>query len=390
MTKSLLAIALSGSVAVVACSGDDASSGANGSHPAVDGGGPSGDDAASVAPLPFDAGTWTGDAGNPACTCAVPAAAQAEDVSHPTTVVGTGTAASCTADAVVNAVHKGGVVTFDCGPDPLTIAVPEIDIYNDGGQGDGSVTIDGGGKITLSGSGTHRILYENTCDQTLHWTTSHCQAQDTPHLVVQNIAFTGGSGTADQSHLGGGAIYAAGGTFKAVSTRFFDNVEPTLGQDYAGGAIYTTNETQPVYVVASSFDQNSGCSGGALGSIGTSWTVLNSKFTGNTAVGHGENPARPGTTGGGLGGAIYNDGNSYTLTVCGTDFSSNTANELGSGSIFQVVDNLNGDLKIDQSTFEGNSNTGSVQSKTHPSIYVEARDKVGTNGVTISANTTFQ
>jgi hypothetical protein len=57
---------------------------------------------------------------------------------------------------------------------------------------------------------------------------------------------------------------------------------------------------------------------------------------------------------------------------------------LGSGSIFQVVDDLKGALVIDQSNFTGNSNTGSVQSSSQPSIYVEATDKAGNGGVTIT------
>jgi hypothetical protein len=326
--------------------------------------------------------------GNPDGHCAVPTAAQAADVSHPTTVVGTGTAASCTADAVAAAVHAGGVVTFACGSAPVTIVVPEIDIFNDGGRGDGSVTLDGGDLITLSGGGANRILYQNTCDQSLHYTTSHCQAQDAPHLIVQNMAFTGGRGDADPTRgiLGGGALYVGGGTFRAFGIRVTSSTQPTLGQDNAGGAIYTFEQTAPVYVVGSTFLGNSGSNGGALGSIGTSWMLLNSLFSGNSAVGRGENPARAGTPGGGLGGAIYNDGNSYTLTLCGTALSSNTANELGSGAIFQVVDDLHGQLAIDQSAFTGNSDTGSVQS--HPGIYVEAADKQGNAGVTIN-DTTF-
>jgi len=328
-----------------------------------------------------------GGNGNASGRCAIPAAAAPADVSSPTTVVGTGTAASCTAQSVVDAVHAGGVVTFNCGADPVTIAVPEIDIYNDGGKGDGSVTIDGGGKVTLSGSGTNRVLYQNTCDQALHWTTPHCQAQDTPHLVLQNIAFTGGSAAATSSVLGGGAVYVGGGTFRAYNVLFTGNTEPTIGQDYAGGAIYTFNQTAPVYLVNSTFSHNSGSNGGALGSIATSWTVLNSVFDQNKTLGNGENPAQPGTPGGGLGGAIYNDGNSYTLTVCGTLLTGNTAADLGSGSIFQVVDDLKGALDIEQSTFQGNSDTGAVQSASHPSIYVEAADKAGNAGVTITATT---
>jgi hypothetical protein len=323
----------------------------------------------------------------------------AADVSNPTTVVGTGTAAGCTASAVAAAVAGGGVVTFNCGADPLTIVVPEIEIINDGGlTKDGSVTIDGGGKITLSGGGKNRILRQNTCDSNLHYTSTRCDIQSTPHLVLQNIGFTAGAGLAEQVDnnglLGGGAIYVRGGTFKAVNVTVTNsqqtNASGQLVQDLAGGAIYANEISGPAYVVNSVFEGNSGINGGALGSIGVSWTIINSVFKNNAATGMGENPARSGTEGGGLGGAIYNDGNDYTLTVCGTQMLNNQATELGSGAIFQVVDNLNGALKIDQSTFTGNSDTGDVQkSANHPGVYVQATDKTsGTQGVTVT-NTTF-
>ncbi len=346
--------------------------------------------------------------GNPAGHCPIPAGAQAVDVSHPTTVIGDGTPASCTAAAVTAAIHGGGVVTFNCGPKPLTITVPEIDILNDGGVSkDGSVTLDGGGTITLSGGGKNRILRQDTCDPTLHYTSPYCNNQDTPHLVVQNIAFSGGLGLADEKGLlGGGALYVGGGTFKAVNVQIVGSTQTNVAsvnvQDLAGGAIYTVDmynqpsanpmfktPATPVYVVESSFRNNSGVNGGALGSIGTAWTILNSTFISNSATGHGENPAAKGTTGGGLGGAIYNDGNDYTLTVCGTDFDGNQANELGSGGIFQVIDNLKGALSISQCTFHGNSDNGDVQKGAgHPGIFVEATNCCdGTSGVSISATT---
>ena len=77
------------------------------------------------APSPDAAGTLASPNGNPDGTClaGVPAAANPVDVSHPTTVVGTGTADSCTFAAVDAAVTAGGVITFDCGPDPVTITV---------------------------------------------------------------------------------------------------------------------------------------------------------------------------------------------------------------------------------------------------------------------------
>ncbi len=352
------------------CGGGSASTGSTGGSMGS-GGGPGtggGMDAAQIPPGPN---------GNPDGHCAVPSAGLAADVSSPTTVVGTGSAASCTANAVVAAVAGGGVVTFNCGPDPVTITVPEIEIFNDGGLGDGSVTIDGGGLITLSGGGANRILYQNTCDQSLHFTSSRCDLQTTPHLVVQNIAFADGSVPGDATAFGGGALYVSGGTFKAFNIRVTNSTQSTAHDDWAGGAIYTFEQSQPVFVVNSTFDGNVACSGGALGSIGTAWSIYNSVFANNHTL----------TTGGQSGGAIYNDGNSYTLTICGSEFENNAAARLGSGAIFQVVDDLKGALVIDQSTFTGNSNTGSVQSSAHPSIYVEATDKVGNGGVTITATT---
>ena len=127
-----------------------------------------------LGPLP----TSTPAAGNPDGKCAIPAEAQAESITTPTTVIGTGTPASCTSDAVVGAVAKGGVITFHCGPDPITITMTQTaKIFNDKGP---KIVIDGGGKVTLSGGGKVRILYQHTCDQAQKWTTNHCNDQDHP------------------------------------------------------------------------------------------------------------------------------------------------------------------------------------------------------------------
>ena len=114
---------------------------------------------------------------NAEANCAIPAGAGPEDVGTPRTVVGDGTAASCTSAAFVAAVAKGGVVTFNCGPDPLTIAMSATaTIFNDTGP---RIVIDGGNKITLDGANARRILYMNTCDQAQVWTTTHCNNQTT-------------------------------------------------------------------------------------------------------------------------------------------------------------------------------------------------------------------
>jgi hypothetical protein len=60
---------------------------------------------------------------------------------------------------------------------------------------------------------------------------------------------------------------------------------------------------------------NTGSNGGAISSIGVSWTLINCLFSHNKAIGNGGNPAQEGAPGGGSGGAIYNDGNTMTLKV---------------------------------------------------------------------------
>ena len=78
-----------------------------------------------------------------------------------------------------------------------------------------------------------------------------------------------------------------------------------------------------------------------------SWTIRNTRFTGNQAIGHGANPARPGTPGGGSGGAIYTDGDRYTVRIIGSIISGNLANE-GGGAIFYVSNDRTGTLHIDE------------------------------------------
>src|SRR5262249_4293235 len=96
--------------------------------------------------------------GNPDGHPTVPAEAQAEDTSHPTTVIGNGKPDSCTSAAVVAAVLAGGIITFSCGPAPVTITMSATaKVHNDKPK----VVIDGGGLVTLSGGGTRRILYQN-------------------------------------------------------------------------------------------------------------------------------------------------------------------------------------------------------------------------------------
>jgi hypothetical protein len=292
-------------------------------------------------------------AGNPAGAAPVPPAARAVDTAHPTRVIGDGTPASCTSAAVVAAVAAGGIITFSCGPAPVTITMTATAKVVNTSQ---EVVLDGGGKVTLSGGGRLRILYQNTCDQAQVWTTSHCQDQPTPLLVVQNLTFAGGNATGtDITGGSGGAIYAQGGELKVVNSRFTGNRCYQAGPDLGGAAIraFEQDPAVPVYIVRSTFTGGTCSNGGALSSIGVSWTVLDSLFTGNQAIGWGANPASAGTPGGGSGGAIYTDGDTYTLTIAGTLITGNSARE-GGGAVFYVSDDHTGTLDIADSMLRGN------------------------------------
>ncbi len=295
-------------------------------------------------------------------SCPVPAEAQAENTAQPTRVIGNGTAASCTSDAVVAAVALGGIITFNCGPSPVTITMnATAKIVNNTGP---KIVLDGGNKVTLSGAGARRILYMNTCDQNQVWTTSHCQDQDHPQLTVQNLHFTQGNQTGTTGTDGGGAIFVRGGRFKAVNCRFTSNRCASTGPDVGGAAIRVFDQYQdlPVYIVSSIFggsqaEANVCSNGGGLSSIGVSFTVLNSQFTYNRAIGYGANPARTGTPGGGSGGAIYNDGNTFSLNICGTTIAHNQAQE-GGGAIFFVSNDRTGSMQITSSTLQDNPSLG--------------------------------
>ncbi len=313
----------------------------------------------------------------------IPPEGQAEDVSSPATVIGTGTPASCTGDAFVAAVAKGGVITFDCGPDPVTIVLTRTaKVFNDKGA---KLVIDGGDKVTLSGGGTSRILYMATCDKAQVYPPGpgDCNTNPGVQLVVQNLTFVDGSATGipegTNNGGGGGAIHAQGGSLKVVNSRFFTNVCEPLGSDVGGGAIRKLDylvapgagPSRPAWIVSSTFGGkpgfgNSCANGGALSSIGVSWNILNSVLSDNTAIGHGANSGQ-----GGNGGAIYNDGNEIVLNVTSSLIENNMANEGGS-AVFFVSNNMTGSITIKDSITRNNPR-GTFETPNLPGFYVIAK-----------------
>ena len=311
-------------------------------------------------------------AGNPNGHAYVPPSARAVTTSDPNHVVGSGTPASCTSAALVQAVAEGGVITFNCGPKPVTITMTATaKVMNTSHQ----VVLDGGGLVTLNGADKYQILYMNTCDASQVLTTNDCIDQQWPQLIVQNLIFEDGYSAVQQNvHTpygggGGGAIYAEGGQLKVVNSLFVDNRCYKAGPDLGGAAIRALVQyrSDPVYITDDTFRGGVCSNGGALSSIDTTWDVINSVMTGNKAVGWGANPAQSGTPGGGSGGAIYNDGANFNLSIAGTVIRGNEARE-GGGAIFFVVDNNQGTLTIEDSALTDNPSQG-FSTRGYPGIF---------------------
>jgi hypothetical protein len=313
--------------------------------------------------------------GNPNGHYRVPPAGRAVNTAHPDHVVGNGRPAGCTSAAVVRAVAAGGVVTFDCGPKPVTIVMTSTANVIKTRR---LVVLDGGGLVTLSGGGKRRILFSDTCAG--RWSTHNCVDQPYPQIVVQNITFADGyDGTQQPSCTanipscwyggvdGGGAIYVEGGRFRAVNARFLDNRCYAFGADLGGGAIRVLAQyrNRPVYITNDTFRGGRCSNGGALSSIQVQWSVLNSEFVDNKAIGWGANPAASGTPGGGSGGAMYVDGEDNDVLIAGTVMEDNTARE-GGGAVFDVVNSGWGALTFEQSHLHHNT---SGRFQTSPGIY---------------------
>lgn len=111
--------------------------------------------------------------------------------------------------------------------------------------------------------------------------------------------------------------------------------------------------------------------GGALSSIGVSWTIVDSVFTGNRAIGRGANPARDGTPGGGSGGAIYTDGDTFHVRLTDSKVVRNRANE-GGGAIIFVSNDRTGTLSVGSSVLKRNPSLGF---ENYPGIFFLGRGK---------------
>lgn len=279
-------------------------------------------------------------------------------------VIGNGTAKSCTFAKLAKAVRSGGDISFNCGKQPVTIAVTDTlvacNTHNcknawNGGKLVTRVRINGGGKVTLSGEGQRGIFYANTCDPKLGWIDAHCNTQTTPHVTFRNITLTKGdaaSGPAGYEGVsgggGGGAIAMRGGQLTVRKATFTKNRCVTRHSDAGGGAIRITGQSKRARIIKSTFRNNRCANGGAVSALLAPVLVKKSTFTKNRATGRGASSGL-----GGNGGAIYFDGRNQNVKVAGSTIRNNRAPEGGPG-IFYVSNDRSGSLTVKNSRITKN------------------------------------
>lgn len=248
----------------------------------------------------------SGSTSTPSASCDAPTA-----WTLPTTgsVVGSGTAASCTEAALRTAINAGGYVRFSCGDANVTIPVTaEISVTK-------TTVIDGAGKVTLDGGGNNRILV----------------AANGQSLSVRNLRFINGKGAASMEGTGiGGAVSGSYRNHIEVIGSTFENNWAGRG----GGAVGVGTGSTLV-ISGSVFKGNTAWYGGAVYSLLSPLTIVNSVFTNNSTV-----------TDGGLGdgGAIGTDGASEDpndsiggdVSLCGVDINNNKGYGNGGGAYLWV------------------------------------------------------
>ncbi len=327
------------------------------------------------------------------CATGVPTAGQPADVSKPTTVVGTGTAASCTFAALNAAVTAGGVITFDCGSAPVTIAVTATMNLPTGKD----TVIDGANLITLDGGHSVRILsfnHDNYRVNTTLVTVQHIafvNAKSNPTQLIPTRPAPCSQGYDDGQ---GGAIYMLDGNLTVIDSTFMNDEAAQLGPDTGGGAIYINGSLNGLLVVGSTFTGNTASNGGAIGCLNSPLNVYNSYFAHNTATGNGANSndasecsymnnGQNEVGSGGNGAALYSDGSSVSVLVCGVEDIDNAAgtNAFG-GGLFFTSDDMKGTLTIENATLTGN--TGGSWTSVASGSVTNVGSAIGTNAESIT------
>jgi hypothetical protein len=220
--------------------------------------------------------------------------------------------------AQANTDAAGGqsdMVTFadSLGNAIITLAAGELELS--GASTTATETIDGAGRITVSGDDVSRVF----------------QIDAGVRAALDGLTITRGN----TNNGDGGGLYNEHGTLTVSNCTFDHNTADSPNGDAVGGGIYN-GDASTLTVDNCTFAGNTAIGGGAIGGGGT-LTVSNSTFAGNAAA---------------LGGGIATEGG--TLTVSNCTFADNAASYVGGGIL-----NF-GALMVSNSTFAGNSADGDV------------------------------
>jgi hypothetical protein len=260
-------------------------------------------------------------------------------------VVGTGTTASCTEaafDSALAALYPGatapgGVLSFNCGPNPYTIVFTGEKYLQDG------TVIDGGGLITLSGGNTTRIFFVTQ------------QARVELHHIKLAHGYS----------AGGGAIYAEPNNSGDFTYLLLNDVTLTLNNSYGfGGAIRAQHSA--LTLINSHLVQNGSASGG--GAISLNEGVISMS---GTEIVNNSTP-NPGATGGGL--DLWNT----TIDIQTSVLRGNQATQSAGGAI--ALHACTGSIATSEVGQNTAFNLGG-------GLYMSSNSDLGLNQVTISTNT---
>ena len=243
-------------------------------------------------------------------------------------VIGSGTAASCLTETARNAlstaVAAGGTITFDCGPDPVTMPVNT-------NVTDQTVVVDGGGLVRLSGEDLRQIFFVyGSGDLTLKNITlidgagfdgaALSVSDPAAKATIQNSFLTSN----DAGSQFGGAIYNRGTLTIERSTIGSNRTTQYGGGIFSNGGSLTITESTLI--------SNQALDGGAIYHVGGALVIVRSAIRSNTATNQG--------------GGLHIDGGSVEVT--NSTFYDNRAG--GGGGIY-----MNGDqLAILNATFNRN------------------------------------
>jgi PKD domain/HYR domain len=237
--------------------------------------------------------------------------------------------------SLANTDNNGDTINFSCGGS-ATIPLSSTLIIT------GSMTIDGGGQITLSGQNSVVVLLINSGT-----------------VYLKGLTIANGSDTAVDNGCGGG-LSNSGGTVYISNSTFTNNSDNNYYNNWSGGGI--CNDSGSMSIDSSTFTGNSTpISGGAIYNHAT-LTVSNSTFNNNAAY-----------DGGGI--ANFNGG---TVTITNSTISNNTNTVFGG-----ALENVSATMTITNSTLSGNhSNYGGAIFDDYGTINI--------SGSIVAGNTAYQ